>query len=220
MHNKQKIIKSGFFTFSTVLVLVVATVAWFISGGNHAGTDTVQAEILSNKYSTSYYESPDLNKDGQMDDPATWVAIDGPNLDINGMVPGEKHFYKIVITTSNQPLTLTLSLDDIVITPLAPTTKAQLLQHINMTWAVKDSAEATIPGTTPFNGSMYTFFGGNPDLTTKTVYSLVDLSTYLDTTVTIYYNIGITGGTAAGADDLLQGASVDIGNLNLTIADK
>jgi len=222
MHNKQKLIKAGFFAFSSILVLVVATVAWFMSA-NPADTDGINSSIVHGKYKAVLFESPDANKDGiqdkDIDGNVIWNEVTDPGVAITNMVPGEIHFYKIEVTTYAASITLDLKLNNIQTTIPAGSaaTKADVLGRLHVYFETKDSSGNPIAGTSTIDSSMLAFFGSNPDLTDKTVYHM-DLTLYTNQTFTIYYNVSIDANHST-ADNIIQGAGVNIGTINFTETD-
>jgi len=218
MHNKQKLIKAGFFAFSSILVLVVATVAWFMSA-NPADADGINSSISTGKYKAVFYESPDTDKNGILDPSPVWNEVTDPGVTIANMVPGEKHFYKIEVTTFDASITLDLKFSSIqtIIPAGSSATKSDVLGRLHVYFETKDSYGSPLFGTSTIDSSMLAFFGSNPDLTDKTVYHM-DLTAYKNQTFTIYYNLGIDGSSDA-ADNIIQGASFSIGTINFTLTD-
>jgi len=104
MYSKKNIIKSGLFLAATVAVLVIATLAWF-SSGNLTEVQGTDSTIDSGDYTSTFYESPDTDMDGELDstidDPDIWQLVSGSALDIVPIVPGEKHFYRVEIRINN-----------------------------------------------------------------------------------------------------------------------
>jgi hypothetical protein len=224
MSNRQKMIKTGFFAASAVLVMIVATVAWFaVGGGNNVDTESLNSGANPGKIYASFFESPDADKDGNKDiDPETseviWNEITATNIDISNMVPGETHFYKIEVTLFGDSIDLKLNLNNILTTAVTPASKADVLGRLSVFFITKDSLGNPIAGTSTFDTDMLTFFGNNPNLTDKTVYDM-DLAAYTNQTFSIYYNIGIDGGHVASTDDLIQGGSFSIGSIGFVAAD-
>jgi len=221
MNNKQKLIKTGFFAFATILVLVVATVAWF-ANGDKAGADPIQSEIKPGKFSAVFYESPDANKDGVQDKDnegnIIWNEITGDNLDISSMVPGEKHFYKIDITTFTDSISFSLIFKDITTsfpTGYSSADKQNALERIRVHFDNLGGPTPITPLEFPYDNNLYTFFGNTSEPKNITVYN-EDLALFTKTSFTIYYNISIDGGKILGGDDILEGTSINIGAIDLS----
>lgn len=215
MNNKRQLIKTGFFTFSTILVLVVATLAWFAMG-NDSGADPVSGEIGDAKFLAVYYQSPDADKDGVKDvDPDTgdviWTEIKDRTIDLRNLVPGENRFYKIEVTTTNVPIDLEFFFDNIqtVLADGTTATKSDVLGRINAEFMTRDSSNNPIAGTATINSTFLALMGNDPDETRISIYDM-DLSGYPETTFTIYYTISVPAGHTP-TDALVQGSGITIG---------
>ena len=101
MNNKEKIIKSGVFLVATALILIVVTVAWFISGSLGANTSQIEAEVFTEGYGYSLLEAEDTNMNGVLDaeesEDEDWTVVQEVNVDISNIVPNQYHFYKAII---------------------------------------------------------------------------------------------------------------------------
>ena len=221
MNNKQKIIKSGFFTFSSVLFLVVATVAWFVSG-DKVNSEDIKGDIDLGSYSAAFFESIDLNKNGVHDEATEpWVEAFDVNLDIMEMVPGEKHFYKIEVTALQPSINFLLNFKSVTATYPSGYTQLQkddALGRINVAFAAKNKDDVPIAGTS-INKNLLSFFGKTDPLLTDTfdIYNNLILSNDVnENPIKIYYTIGIDGGNDDHGDDILENIQVDIGTINLS----
>ncbi len=216
MNNKQKLIKTGFFTASTILVLIVATVAWYAIGYN-TNVDEIKSDIVHGSYSAIYYESPDYDKDGELDTLPEWNLISTPYFDIANMVPGETHFYRVAVTVYEELASFKFNFGSIETIPPAGATKADVLGRINVYFETKDGEGNPVNGSSTQDTDMLTFLG-NPDATEKTVFDM-DLSGYtIPFTFDLYYFIGIEGSHIAAVDDIIQGASFVVGNIDFSAA--
>lgn len=210
MSNRQKIIKTGFFAASAILVLIVATVAWFLVGANIATVEQINADVNTSGFFSVLYESPDLNKNGihdnDIDEP--WNTITAANINISNIVPGEYHFYKAVITKgsiSNLQFKfsgISLTLADI------EATDADVLGRINVRFRTRDDANQSMTGN-DMNESMLDLLG-DPPSPDALIYNM-SLSGYLGETFTIYYDVGIYKETTK--DEKIQGSIVSISTI-------
>jgi len=207
---KRNMIKSGLFAGAAVLVLIVASVAWF-SSGTKVDVDNVNASI-ENALSSTFYQSVDTDKDGIIDAVPNWTPVTDPAIDTGVMVPGQNMFYKIVASTAKPNLKLKLS----GISPVVPSggtmDKEDVLSLVNIKIEARDQSNNLITGSTDFDGSMFELLGSNPDATEVTVYDL-DMTSYYAQQITIYYTVGLPSSLLE--TDLQQGAGVNIGNIEL-----
>lgn len=216
-NNKEKVIKSGVFLAATALVLVVATVAWFISGSLGANTDSISGEVATEDgYGYLLLEAVDTDKNGVLDpaEAAVWVPVPGENLDITSMVPNEYHYYKAVIQTGART-TLQFKFTGIAVTVADPTaTEADVLGRINVRFSTLDDGEpgAPLTGGAAIDTDLAALLG-EPAAADLIIYTL-DLTDYQNTSITIYYDVGIYQDTAPG--DKSQGSSVSISAIQFT----
>lgn len=206
---KRNMIKSGLFAGAAVLVLIVASVAWF-SSGTKVDVDQLSANI-ENVFVSTFYESIDTDNDGILDASPNWTPVYEPDINTGVMVPGQNLFYRIDIITTQ--LNLKLKMSGISISPpiVGIMTDEAILDIVNITFQARDQSNTIITGSTDFNGSLLDLLG-SPSATEKDVYTL-DMTAYLGQKISIYYTVGLP--STLQETDLLQGAGVDIGTIEL-----
>ena len=213
---KKKMIKSGLFSLAAVLVLIVATVAWF-SSGTKVGVDTISAEISNDDlFITQFFESIDTNKDGVLDTNPNWTAVTAPDIDTGNLVPGQKMFYKIVVNSTRPRLQLIMN--DITVLNGGSMSNADVLDIVKIKFDVRNQNGELITGIDDFDGSMkdlYDLNGIDPDAATAPTITVYDIAmaSIPDRTIVFYYTVGIPG--TITQEDLVQGTGVKIEKIEL-----
>ena len=215
---KRNMIKSGLFAGAAVLVLIVATVAWFSSGDN-AGVDEIAANVESSDVLiTNFYKYIDENRDNDItndEPPYGWVAV-GPeeNLNTGAMVPGQKSFYKVVVR-STYP-NLQIDFNNIVFAgiPSGGTTElSQYLEKLNVEFrAIYGDPETEIGALTPV--AMDALLGSSlVNGMSKTAVFDVNISTQQNENITIYYTLEMS--SLLEKEDLAPGFNISIGKVEV-----
>lgn len=213
---KKKMIKSGLFSLAAVLVLIVATVAWF-SSGTKVGVDTISAEISNDDlFITQFFESIDTNKDGVLDTNPNWTAVTAPDIDTGNLVPGQKMFYKIVVNSTRPRLQLIMN--DITVLNGGSMSNADVLDIVKIKFDVRNQNGELITGISDFDGSMkdlYDLKNIDPDAATAPTITVYDIAmtSIPDRTIVFYYTVGIPG--TITQEDLVQGTGVKIEKIEL-----
>lgn len=209
MKNKEKIIKSGAFLVATALVLVVVTVAWFISGSIAAKVEGIEANVDSDGFTFVLYEAEDTNKIGGPNLPAglVWLPVSGTDLNISDAVPNQYRYFKAIIQTGSKAA-MQVKFSGIEVVSEDPVIQQGFLSLINVRFRTEDAAAQSItPGGDPINENMFELLGV-PSLPEVLIYDL-NLANHHDETITIYYTIGVDESFAVEKD--FRGASVNIG---------
>ena len=213
---KKKMIKSGLFSLAAVLVLIVATVAWF-SSGTKVGVDTISAEISNDDlFITQFFESIDTNKDGVLDTNPNWTAVTAPDIDTGNLVPGQKMFYKIVVNSTRPRLQLIMN--DITVLNGGSMSNADVLDIVKIKFDVRNQNGELITGISDFDGSMkdlYDLKNIDPDAATAPTITVYDIAmaSIPDRTIVFYYTVGIP--STITQEDLVQGTGVKTEKIEL-----
>lgn len=215
---KRNMIKSGLFAGAAVLVLIVATVAWF-SSGNKAGVDEIAANVESGDVLiANFYRYDDVNKDNVIGNDPTggWIGVDpGENINTGAMVPGQKSFYKVVVR-STYP-SLKIDFNNIVFAGIPSggtmTALSQYLQQLEVDFkAVYGDPETDINSLIPTKMDVLL---GNPTgaLANITVFNVGIPSGQQNEEITIYYTLAMSEGLEE--TDLAQGFNISIGEVRV-----
>ena len=216
--HKKKILKSGAFLVATALVLLVATVAWFLSGGESATVSGILAEVETSGVSYLLLEAEDTNKNGILDpdeaEEEKWVPVPDLNIEVSNLVPNQYRFFKAVIMPGART-TLQFGFNDIAVTiEDSTTTEEEFLSLIHVRFRTEDDAEPVQPmtGGAAIDQSMYALLG-DPAADSVLIYDL-DLTAYTGDAFTIYYDVGVY--FDAVPNEKMIGSSVGIGAIEFS----
>ena len=211
---KRNMIKSGLFAGAAILVLIVATVAWF-SSGTKVDVEGISANIESQDVLiTNFYKYIDNNKDNDTTNdssPYGWIAVTDSNIDTRAMVPGQKSFYKVIIRSTKPNLRLDFNNIEFAGIPSGGdmTTLSGYLQKLNVEIKAVDGAGSPIGSAV---SSTMNDLLENPtgDITTKAVFN-VEISGHQNENITIYYTLEMSDDLKE--TDLAQGFNISIGEV-------
>lgn len=209
--NKQKIIKSGALLVATTIVLVVVTVAWFISGAGQASVEGIRADIVSDGFTYLLYEAIDDNKNGILDASEAaadkWLPVPALDINIDKAVPNQYRFFKATVQLGARTQIKATFDGIVVIPPNSPLTQQEFLELIKVEFRTEDANGQLIPepgpGVDPFNKNMYEILG-DPVPQKLDVYT-VDLTDRPNETFNVYYTIGIDGDLFTQVGDFTGG---------------
>ncbi|NLB37081.1 MAG: hypothetical protein GX824_07265 [Clostridiales bacterium] len=226
MTDSKKIYKNLVLTIVTALVLVAATLAWFLLASNQAQTNPLEVDALTNDYVIKFYQAIDTNHDNVIDEqtePYEEIPF-GTSLDISDMTPGKTNYYFIELT-SYYPKNFTLLLDSITTEIEGELVSAEdLYEIINISISCETPQGLTI--TPRSSGTMkdyildYTGTSQIPEEGTLCAKLAPEFFLNNGETVSIYYQIGIDGEEKnLHLTDVFQGAKVNINIIGFNVTD-
>ncbi len=92
-------IKNLIFLVVTAVLLIVATVCWFMEAKNNK-VETLDNDIETGLAQTTFFEAVDSNHNNVIDGDEQYVEKSSTEFSTKNMVPGQKYFFRIEITSS------------------------------------------------------------------------------------------------------------------------